>query len=214
MPWKANPRYALPRMPWSLLADPRAVAARTSNGWKGIPPHVVFDVLVPGNRDEEMDRKFAFYQRYGVEEYYIYDPDTAEFFAYVRSGDVLEPINQVHGWVSPRLGTRFDLSGPELVIYRPDGRAFRTLFEMEDERAQATLAARQAQQQGREDRQRIAALQQQTERERGLRDEAQQRAEQERVQREQEQHAKEAAESRAERLAARLRELGIDPEAD
>ena len=41
----------------------------------GIAPQVVFEVLSPGNRAGEMTRKFAFYQQYGVEEYYIYDPD-------------------------------------------------------------------------------------------------------------------------------------------
>jgi Uma2 family endonuclease len=40
----------------------------------GIAPHVVFEVLSPGNLTAEMTRKFEFYQMYGVEEYYIYDP--------------------------------------------------------------------------------------------------------------------------------------------
>jgi Uma2 family endonuclease len=40
-----------------------------------IPPQVVFEVLSPGNRLGEMLKKLRFYERYGVEEYYIYDPD-------------------------------------------------------------------------------------------------------------------------------------------
>jgi Uma2 family endonuclease len=40
-----------------------------------VPPQVVFEVLSPGNRPREMIRKFQFYEQYGVEEYYIYDPD-------------------------------------------------------------------------------------------------------------------------------------------
>ena len=45
--------------------------------WKenNIPPQVVFEILSPGNTLGEMDRKKAFYDRYGVEEYYLYDPD-------------------------------------------------------------------------------------------------------------------------------------------
>src|SRR3712207_3605707 len=39
-----------------------------------IPPQVVFEVLAPSNRPPEMRAKLEFYQRYGVEEYYIYDP--------------------------------------------------------------------------------------------------------------------------------------------
>jgi Uma2 family endonuclease len=39
---------------------------------------VVFEILSPGNRLAEMMAKFEFYDRYGVEEYYIYDPDRAD----------------------------------------------------------------------------------------------------------------------------------------
>jgi Uma2 family endonuclease len=39
---------------------------------EGIAPQVVFEVLSPGNRPAETTRKFRFYERYGVEEYYIY----------------------------------------------------------------------------------------------------------------------------------------------
>jgi hypothetical protein len=35
-----------------------------------IPPRAVFEVLSPGNRAGEMERKFQFYERYGVEKYY------------------------------------------------------------------------------------------------------------------------------------------------
>jgi Uma2 family endonuclease len=34
-----------------------------------LPPHVVFEVLAPDNRPGEKDRKFRFYEQYGVEEY-------------------------------------------------------------------------------------------------------------------------------------------------
>jgi Uma2 family endonuclease len=45
--------------------------------WKenNIPPQVVFEILSPGNTQTEMTRKLLFYDRYGVEEYYIYNPD-------------------------------------------------------------------------------------------------------------------------------------------
>src|SRR3954452_5736001 len=41
----------------------------------GIAPQVVFEVLSPGNRPAEMSKKREFYERFGVEEYYVYDPD-------------------------------------------------------------------------------------------------------------------------------------------
>ncbi len=37
-----------------------------------IAPQVVFEILSPSNSLEEMERKLLFYQRYGVEEYYLY----------------------------------------------------------------------------------------------------------------------------------------------
>jgi Uma2 family endonuclease len=43
--------------------------------WKedNIPPQVVFEILSESNTVEEMLKKFDFYQRFGVEEYYLYD---------------------------------------------------------------------------------------------------------------------------------------------
>ncbi len=41
----------------------------------GIAPQVVFEVLSPGNRFNDLLRNFRFYEKYGVEEYYIYNPD-------------------------------------------------------------------------------------------------------------------------------------------
>jgi Uma2 family endonuclease len=37
-----------------------------------IPPQVVFEIWSPGNRPSKMAKKFEFYDRYGVEEYYLY----------------------------------------------------------------------------------------------------------------------------------------------
>jgi Uma2 family endonuclease len=122
----------------------------------GIAPQVVFEVRSPGNRDTEMTRKFQFYERYGVEEYYLCDPDGPELSGWLREGDRLGAIAEPNGWVSPRLGIRFDLWGPEPVIDGPDARRFLTYVELAEER--------------------------------------------------------DAERARADRLAARLRELGIDPE--
>ena len=52
-----------------------------------MPPHVVFEVLAPGNRPGEMDRKFRFYEQYGVEEYYVYDPDDGSLEGWRRVGE-------------------------------------------------------------------------------------------------------------------------------
>ncbi len=141
--------------------------------WKegGVAPQVVCEVLSPGNRPDEMDRKFDFYERHGVEEYYVYDPDYVQLEGWRRIEGRLKPVHPIHGYVSPRLGIRLDLSGEELVVFRPDGSRFLTFLQLGEQNEQNRLQAAEADRKA------------------------------------------EAAELRAERLAAKLRELGIDPDA-
>ena len=115
--------------------------------WKedNIAPQVVFEILSPGNTTKEMTNKYRFYQSYGVEEYYLYDPDSNKLVVWLRSGDELKAIEQVAGWVSPRLGIRFELSESELKIYRPDGQLFLSYLEVEQQRQQAQKQAELAQ---------------------------------------------------------------------
>ncbi len=138
---------------------------------EGIAPQVVFEILSPGNRLGEMQRKLRFYEQYGVSEYYLYDPDRLDFTGWTRSEDRLESISQGEGsaneqptdWTSPLLGIRFKLEPDGLVIYRPDGQTFSSFIDLDLRRQ-----------------------------------EAEQRAD--------------TAEQQIERLATKLRELGIDPE--
>ncbi|MFO7029757.1 hypothetical protein B9T07_06810 [Limnospira fusiformis CCALA 023] len=96
-----------------------------------IPPQVVFEILSPGNRLKEMARKFKFYEQYGVEEYYIFDPDRLDFNGWLRSSDgTLEVIDEPENWMSPRLGIRFELKDGNFTIYRPDGEKFLTSTEL------------------------------------------------------------------------------------
>jgi Uma2 family endonuclease len=109
----------------------------------GIFPQVVFEVLSPGNRRAEMARKFAFYDEYGAEEYYVIDPQRNRVEGYLRSPGGLTDIPDMGGWVSPRLGVRFDTSGPEPVLYHPDGRRFLTYEDLAEEARRAgRLAAK------------------------------------------------------------------------
>ena len=97
----------------------------------GIAPQVVFEVLSPGNRAGELIAKFRFYERFGVEEYYIYDPDRRELDGWVRDGTTLRAIPQTDGFTSPRLGTRFELGSEseDLRILDPQGRRFLSCLE-------------------------------------------------------------------------------------
>jgi Uma2 family endonuclease len=128
-----------------------------------VAPQVVFEILSPGNTTKEMSRKLLFYNHYGVEEYYIYDPDSNELTGLERIEGELTPIDAIDGWVSPRLGIRFELTTSTLNLYDRSGNLFLNPVQL---RQRAEHEA--------------------------------QRAEQEK--------------SRADRLADKLRALGIDPE--
>ncbi|GAC1461783.1 MAG: hypothetical protein NVSMB70_08150 [Chamaesiphon sp.] len=116
--------------------------------WKedNIAPQVVFEILSPGNTLTEMNKKQVFYDRYGVEEYYLYDPDKNDLSGFLRSSDRLDAIDPIDNWVSPRLGIRFNMSGEELHIIRPNGERFATYVEIAQRLEQAEQRAELAEQ--------------------------------------------------------------------
>lgn len=129
-----------------------------------LAPQVVFEVLSPSNTTLDRDDKLEHYRRYGVEEYYEYDPYGHALRAWTRRRKQLVSVADANGFVSPRLGIRFGVPGTEsMTVFRPAGRPFRSYLEI--------LAEAEAQQQ---------------------------RAENER--------------KRVEVLAAKLRQLGVDPD--
>lgn len=165
----------LSQAPDVMIAIGRSKGYRGSyQQWKeeNIAPQVVFEILSPGNRMGEMNRKFRFYEQYGVEEYYIYDPDREDFNAWIRVDDRLESIDFRGSFTSPLLEIRFELEENygSLVIYRPDGEPFMDFVDNARLRQDAIARA----------------------------DQAENRAT--------------MAETQAQKLAAKLRELGIDPD--
>jgi Uma2 family endonuclease len=148
-----------------------------------IAPQVVFEILSPGNTIKGMAEKLEFYDQYGVEEYYLYDPDKVDFSGWLRRENRLRVINPIVGWTSPRLKVRFEIED-ELKIFFPSGEPFLTYVEIAQRAEQEKQRAEQEQQ----------------------------RAEQERQRAEQEQQRAEQAEARVQALEARLRELGVKPE--
>jgi Uma2 family endonuclease len=133
------------------------VAFGAAKGYRGsyrqwvennIAPQVVFEILSPGNRLAEMIAKHEFYSHYGVEEYYVYDPDRVELTGWLRQDGRLAEIDPISGWVSPRLGIRFEL-GETLEIFRPDGELFQTPVEIAQQaardRAEAQIQRTEAQ---------------------------------------------------------------------
>jgi Uma2 family endonuclease len=90
----------------------------------GIAPQVVFEILSKSNTKAQMQEKFEFYDKYGVQEYYIYDPRKNKLQGGCRTDSSLKPIEDVgKSWVSPLLKIRFDLRD-ELILTRPDGKQF------------------------------------------------------------------------------------------
>jgi Uma2 family endonuclease len=151
--------------PDALVAFGRPKGDRGSyKQWEedNLAPQVVFEVLSPNNRFRELYRKLKFYEEFGVDEYYIYDPDHDELEGWQREGDKLREIPEMKDWISPRVGIKFDTSGSELKIFGPDGRKFLTFQELAEEHDRLALE-------------------------------------------------RDAERERAERLAAQLRALGIEP---
>ena len=114
---------------------------------ENIAPQVVFEILSPGNRRGEMSRKLLFYDRFGVEEYYLYDPDKNELSGWIRREGFLDVIESMVDWISPQLQIKFNLSGDELQIFRPDGQRFLSYVEIAQQ-------AQEQRQQAQEQRQR------------------------------------------------------------
>lgn len=165
----------------------------------GIAPQVAFEILSPGNTKQEMREKRFFYETHGVEEYYQYDPDDNDLKLWIRSTDKrtgnptdeLVRVETVQGFISPRLGVRFELTDDTLHLFHPDGRPFETYLELierldlETHRADA-------------ERERADAERERADTETQRADVQSQRADAER--------------ERAEKLAAKLRDLGVSPD--
>jgi Uma2 family endonuclease len=186
--------------PDTLVAFGRPKGERGSyKQWveNGIAPQVVFEVLSPNNRVPEMERKLEFYDRYGVDEYYIYDPDEIELFGRRRIGGDLKRIPSVNNWTSPILQIRFDMSGRELKIFGPDGRPFLTYQEIASENDRLVRENDEV------ERQREQAERQ--------RDQAEWQREKAEQQRDDLAREREIERLRAERIVAQLRAMGIEP---
>jgi Uma2 family endonuclease len=189
-----------PIAPDVLVAFGRPKGRRGSyKQWEegGIAPQVVFEILSPSNSLVEMAGKLAFYERFGVEEYYLYDPTDNRLAIWLRRHATdgtsrLAAQSHLGAWISPRLGVRFTVTPKTLELTDPAGRPFLTSVELARRAEQATERAAQE----------TARAEQEAE-----------RAAQEAERAKQEAMRAEQADQRAARLAARLRALGIDPEA-
>ena len=151
-----------------------------------IAPQIVIEILSPGNRPPEMKNKLKFYENFGVEEYYIYDPDRNILSIYTRKGkDLIKKPSSLRKWQSPLLKIKLYWTKETLKIFHPNDEPFLSYMELVklnrlavlnlEEQLEKTVAAKQRA------------------------DSAEQRADN--------------AEQRAELLAKKLKELGFNPDA-
>lgn len=157
------------------------------NQWAegGTPPQVVMEVLSPVKTSEEIAAKYDFYDRYGVEEYYVIDPDQSRVEGYRRGPGTLAPVGPMDGFASPRLGIRFAVSAQEIRVHHPDGRPFQTRAKLLPAIHEAEDSIARSRRSIEESRKRFEAAQQQYE----------------------------EAHQKVVRSSAMLRALGVDPDA-
>jgi len=183
----------------------------------GKTPDWVLEVTSRSTRHKDEREKPDTYARMGVSEYFQYDP-TGDYLKPQLKGQCLVGQNYqaiantrlkdgTLCFPSQVLGLEIHLlpNGWLRFFNRETGEYLRTYRE-EGQRAE------REQQRAEREQQRAEREQQQKELERQRADREQQRAEREQQQKELERQRADREQQRAERLAARLRELGIDPD--
>jgi Uma2 family endonuclease len=227
---RTNPRRCVAPDVFVAFGRPKAPRHSYKEWLEGHAPQVVFEIHSPSNTPAEMDRKLKLYDERRVEEYYYYFPEEAEgrLDGWVRGPSGLERIASTDGWVSPLLGVTFEAPPVDnaLILRRPDGEAFQHVQDiMEDRRAMRRLARIERRRRGESDRRALAERRRREESDRRREESDRRREESDRRREEsdrlalEERHRREEAEQiarrerdRAERMAARLRELGLEPE--
>jgi len=218
---------ALVSLDVELAADLWPKPNRSYFIWRfGKPPDAVVEIV--SNREGgELARKRERYAHLGVAYYVVFDPQRVlgeEILqCYELRGRTYAPC--AGGWLEDiGLGVRLwegEYEGVKAVWLRwcdREGNVIPTgaeLAEAERARAEAERArAEEEQRRAEAERARAEEEQRRAEAERQRAEEAQRRAEAERARAEEAQRRAEAERARAERLAARLRALGIDPDAE
>jgi Uma2 family endonuclease len=91
----------------------------------GVAPQVVFKITTPGATAAELRLKRLFYKRYGVAEYYEYDPEIGTLDVWALQKSLIRSAFFKDEWQSPLLGVTLKIeSNGELSVYRPNGERF------------------------------------------------------------------------------------------
>lgn len=152
-------RHDIKNTPDVMVAFGRPKGDRGSyRQWEedGIAPQVVLNIISPDAAVAESRSKRIFYNRYGVAEYYEYDPEIGMLDIWTRQKSVLRNAHFVDEWRSPLLGVTLKIvTNGELTLYKPNGERFLRPVEI---KALADLAeARAERERNRAERERERA---------------------------------------------------------
>lgn len=109
-------------------------------------PSLVVEVLSPSNTYREMVRKREFYERYGVDEYWVFDPEDGGLEVWLRREGQFHLVPRAaDGHVSPTTGVTVAVENDELSVHDPGGsRRWLYLADeavLSNERAELSVAA-------------------------------------------------------------------------
>jgi Uma2 family endonuclease len=131
---------------------------------ENLPPNIVIEIISHSNTPSEMMDKLEFYDFYGVEEYYTFDPIKQKCNAWHRNNGHLQYLYEQTTWYSPRLEVTFALE-PEtdspsygLRVTRSDGTRFEMLGEVRRQLKLEKQRAEQEKQRAEQEKQRADAL--------------------------------------------------------
>lgn len=97
-----------------LWVAPDSACVREQGKYLRGAPELVIEVLSPSTARQDRGKKFALYQRHGVREYWLVDPDAAFIEVWVRDGDALARMGDFgagESFTSPALGVDVPLDG-------------------------------------------------------------------------------------------------------
>ncbi len=168
---------------------------------EGAVPSVIFEMTSPGTKAEDKGKKKKTYAELGVSEYWLFDPkgewiidklDGYRLITVEEDGMLVNRYAPITDGISQPLGLRLTVEGDLIGFYRLDnGQKLLIPSELAAELRRTSLMLEQEREQTEQERQRA--------------DQAEERASQAEQQAENERLAKE-------RLAERLRALGLDPD--
>lgn len=125
-PVKGDPRTVVAPDVFVIVGMPAVPPLREMGSYRqwehGGHPTFVVEVLSPSNTYREMLRKRDFYERFGVDEYWVFEPEDGTLEVWLRDGAALSRVPMAEGGhVSPTTGVQVSVVDRELVVHGPGG---------------------------------------------------------------------------------------------